>query len=288
MWDGNFREFTHTITFFANQDFPKDDYELIWVDYYDSNSEVKKMISQYSNFRLLTLNNLPSSLWHLGVCINEGVSNSHGDILVIPDGDIAVEEDFLSYVWKEHQRNNNLALYFQRFDEPKHTSCTKSRKNVEYLKQNCELKNANNYGGCLTLRKKTFELIKGYETHSVFAGPGMSHKETYTRLKNAGIDIRWAKEKKVYHPWHPNTLGSGFTEDLKKTIADLKWSRGIYPWINPARVNQSWIIHSRDVNLDYKADLFMCDKFLESMPNINAGLFKLMNEFFMSKKGDVK
>ena len=55
------------------------------------------------------------------------------------------------------------------------------------------------------LSKKNFELIDGYETHDVFAGPGMNGKETYIRLRNAGLNIRWSKEKNTYHPWHPNT-----------------------------------------------------------------------------------
>ena len=36
--------------------------------------------------------------WHLGKCLNAAILESKGDLIVIPDGDIVVEENFLEEV----------------------------------------------------------------------------------------------------------------------------------------------------------------------------------------------
>ena len=41
MWDGNFREYIHTIDYFGNQDLSPDEYEILWVDFYDSNDLIR-------------------------------------------------------------------------------------------------------------------------------------------------------------------------------------------------------------------------------------------------------
>jgi len=277
-WDADFRDNLHLIEYFANQDFDENEYEFIWVDYYHSNVRVKKEIDKFKNFKLIELENPKTKNWHLGKCINKGCDSSNGDVLVLCDGDIAVEEDFLSHIWNEHKDNKNLSLYFQRFEELEKLHNEKSSKDIKILKKNCILKSVNNNGGCLSIRKENFMYVGGYETHSVFEKQGMVNKELYIRLKNAGFDIRWEKDKYIYHPWHPNTLGSGRDSVEKKNINVFKWARAIYPWINPAQTEQSWVIYKRDYDLIYKADEANCNKYLENIPKINTDIFKKIHD----------
>ena len=60
---------------------------------------------------MIKLGNSKEKNWHLGKCINEGVRQSSGDILVIPDGDVIVEKDFLQHVQRECDQDN-LVTYF--------------------------------------------------------------------------------------------------------------------------------------------------------------------------------
>ena len=57
MVDGSFRENLFTIKYWARQNFAREEYELIWVEYYDKvNHELKQILSKYPNFRLINLN----------------------------------------------------------------------------------------------------------------------------------------------------------------------------------------------------------------------------------------
>lgn len=272
-WDADFREKAHTIDYFCQQDFPEDEFEFIWVDFLDSNNLVREKISKYPHATLLPLKNLQDTPWHMGKCINTGVKSSSGEVLVICDGDIVVERDFLSYVWQSHQYTEDLILYFRRYDELEEDRVNQGFTSLSYLQQKTKLMNPTNYGGCMSLKRKNFDIIKGYETHSVFSGPGCQGIETYTRLLNAGMAIKWAHGKKIYHPWHANS-GSPGHEDAKA----LKFAQLDYPWIIPyAGIKQSWIVHCRKLSQDFIADTVTCDKYLKQMPHIHTEYYRKLS-----------
>ncbi len=266
-WDASFREHLHTIDFFGRQNYEPSEYELIWVDYYASRDEVHSKINQYANARILALENPLDQKWHLGDCINAGVAASSGELLIIPDGDIAVEPDFIEFVSEAHQKFQDLVIYFRRYDEPAQMSSQDSRHSLTYLKNVARLTNPTNYGGCLTLRRTSFERINGYETHPAFAGPGCQGIETYTRLSNAGMAIQWAPDKKIFHPWHP--LSGDNLKDSQINAA-LASARAVHPWIIPyAGLEQSWITHNRSKHIQYRASSTQCDQYLSQMPSID-------------------
>ncbi|MDO8123118.1 MAG: glycosyltransferase family A protein [Candidatus Hermodarchaeota archaeon] len=230
-WDASFRESFHTVDFFRDQSFPQLEYEFIWVEYYsDVNPRLRQQMSLLENARIICLGG--EGEWHAGICLNEGIKQSRGKVIVTCDGDIAVEPDFLYTVWGSHNTIDNLVLYFRRLDEPENAHELPIRLN--HLEQVCQLRNPTNYGGCLTTRRKCIDYVHGYEEHLFFAGAGAISKELYTRLKNAGFPIMWHPIKKVYHPWHANTL------------------RGTYKL---KRDQQLWVIRCRDLSVDYLASI---------------------------------
>lgn len=263
-WDAAFRENMHTIKCIANQEYNNKiiDLEFLWVDFYSSNQWVKDEVAKHKNIRLITLDNTKDKKWHLGVCVNEGVRQSNGDILVILDGDIFLDSDFITYVHK-HCLGPDLVTYFRRFDEPEKASCDLSLHKIRYLEEKCVLTNPTNYAGCFALRKETFNIIKGYEEHIVFSGPGMNAMEAYIRFRNAGLSIRWAT-KKIYHPWHDSTGLSDVMLEERQQLHDLKAD---FPWINVySGVGQSWVTHRREMNLDVQACSKVADSYLKALP----------------------
>lgn len=206
MVDGSFRESFHSVDFFGNQTFAKDEYELLWVEYYDKiNPVLAEKISKYNNFRVITLKE--KGTYHSSYCFNAGISASRGELLVIPDADQAAESNFLEQVWKAHQANDKLAVYIYRHDEPQKRHIR--RIAIEHLRKACLLMNPKNYGGCLTVRKKWLSEINGYEEHPVFGtGDHANGLDVYTRLKNLGLCIMWHSKLKLYHPWHLRTRKS--------------------------------------------------------------------------------
>jgi len=147
MIDGGFRENTYGAKYFAEQYFPEDQYEVIWVEYYDRiNAEVTR------NPKVKTIALQKSDCYHSSLCFNRGIMEAQGEVVVIPDADQIVRPDFLAKVWEIHSQYENLVAYGYRYDEVR--SGTLKSFEFRELEDKCKLKNPLNYGGCLTVRKK--------------------------------------------------------------------------------------------------------------------------------------
>ncbi|WP_298287499.1 glycosyltransferase [uncultured Lutibacter sp.] len=279
-WDASFREKFHTVDTFGNQNYSKDKFEFLWCDFYEANAtDLIKKINTYNNFKIVNLNNAKTTNWHLGKTINMGIKNSKGDILVIPDGDIIVESDFLNNIEKKFNEinNDNTVIYFRRWDEPENKSCEKSYQ-LDYLRNNTQLFNPTNYGGCFAIKRKTFENIGFYEEHKIFSGPGANGLEQYLRFRNKGLAILW-DNKKIFHPYHSFT---GFSD---KRSSKLKEAEKQIPWLNSYNgLEQSWVIKSREILLDWKANDGSIDKYLRNIPSIDELILVKKNKISSFKK----
>ena len=220
MVDGSFRESFHSVDFFGKQTLPSDDYELLWVEYYDRVSPaLEQKVSQYPNFRIITLKR--DGLYHSSYCFNAGICAGRGELIVIPDADVVVEEHFLETVWQDHQANDKLVMYIHRYDEPEENHFNEVR--IEHLRNVCVLTNPSNYGGCLSVRKKWLLKINGYEQHPLFgSGDHANGMDVYTRLKNLGLQVKWHPGLKLYHPWHPFTLRFALAYKIQQAIIDYR------------------------------------------------------------------
>jgi len=216
MVDGSFRQKFHTIDFFARQSLPADDYEVLWVEYYDKlQAELSEKIRLYTNCRTITLNR--DDEYHSSFCFNAGIRESRGELLVIPDADVVVDERFLEMIWNDHCLNEKLVMYVYRWDEDANTASREPE--LHHLRTVCSLKNAANYGGCLTVRKKWLLDINGYEQHPIFgSGFHANGLDIYTRLKNLGLHVMWHPTLKMYHPWHPMTRTESKSYDLQQLV----------------------------------------------------------------------
>jgi len=211
-WDGGFRESFHTIDFFGEQDYPNDAYEVIWVEHGEVPDELSRKIDSYPSARVVRTKS--DGQWHAGRCINAGVQDSSGELIVVTDGDVAVRPDFLQRVVLAHRDREDQAIYFRRWDEPEeaHTG----NLSIDHLEEACELFNPTNYGGGTSFRRSLFDRVGGYEDHWIFGGPGAVNMEFYVRLRNSGAAIIWDPDIRLFHPWHPGTLPSTDTPQQKK------------------------------------------------------------------------
>lgn len=203
MVDGGFRESYHAIDFFCQQSLPAEDYELIWVEYYDTvNPALAAQIAKYPNARVITLNR--SGVYHSSYCFNAGIAASRAELILIPDADLVVEPDMLQAVWEMHQTDERLVMYLFRYEELE--AQRQAAITLEHLQDVCVMKSPSNFGACLTVRKKWLTAINGYEQHPVFGtGFHANGQDVNTRFKNLGLPIMWHPHIKLYHPWHPFT-----------------------------------------------------------------------------------
>jgi len=218
MVDGSFRERFHAVDFFGRQTF--EDFELLWVEYYDDvDPSLERKLASRHGFRSIALGR--SGIYHSSYCFNAGIRASAAGLLVIPDGDVAVESDFLERVWDEHVDNEKLVMYVHRHNEPREQHVPET--SLEHLRAVARVTNPENYGGCLTVRKKWLQAINGYEQHWVFGqGEHANGRDVYTRFKNLGLHIQWHPDLKLYHPWHTGTLAAASSYRLQQIVIDYR------------------------------------------------------------------
>jgi hypothetical protein len=222
MVDGSFRENFNIIDSLKSQTFPKEDFEVLWVEYY---SVVNNRLKGKDGIRIITLGNPSDKEYHSSYCFNEGIRQSKGEVLVIPDADVLVEPTFLETLWKEHQSCNQLAMYFHRLNEPKELHDDSKSYNLDYLKKLTRATTTSNFGGCITVRKKWLIEINGYEQHEIFgSGAHANGYDINTRLKNLGLHIMWHPKERLYHPWHPGTEADSQRYKLQHLIVEYKAS----------------------------------------------------------------
>lgn len=213
MIDGQFRENTFGAEYFSCQDFPKEEYEVIWVEFY---SRVPESVTANPSVKVITLNNPETVTYHSSYCFNAGIAAAKGELIVIPDADQIVKPDFLSTIYRLHEAYDRLVIYPYRYDEI--NQGVLKDYTFEELDRKCMLKNPLNYGGCLTVRKKWLLEINGYEQHKILSsGFHANGSDMYTRFKNLGLAVMWTHDTKLYHPWHPFTLAAAeqYTEQLE-------------------------------------------------------------------------
>lgn len=216
MVDGSFRERFHLLDFLADQTLPTDDYEVIWVEYYGAvKPALAAKVEACPNSRVITLDK--EGTYHSSYCFNAGIQAARGELILIPDADIAVERSFLETVLQEHLADEKLVMYLHRVDEPEPS--TQDAVELDHLRRTCRFRHPSNYGACLTVRKKWLLEINGYEQHPVF-GTGLHANglDVYTRFKNLGMHVMWHPKLPIYHPWHPMTKAWDVSYRLQKLV----------------------------------------------------------------------
>jgi len=224
MFDAGFRERFWTIDCLNNQTLSKRKYEVIWVEYYN---KVHKELSKKKHLKIIKLNRKTKE-YHEGIMLNEGIRKSKGDLLVIIDGDLIVEPDFLERIKKAHEVDDNLVLYVVRRNSPYIESL--DEKGWETLRTNYKLQFGN--CACLTTRKKHIIEVNGYDEHPVFGGLTAISGDIKVRLQNYGLNVQWNSDINIYHSHHKGALQRYEKQQLQEAVVDKRLkNKTIYPYI---------------------------------------------------------
>ncbi len=223
MVDGSFRERYDSIDFMAKQDFPAEDYELIWVEYFaqirpDLQRRIDAACSNGRNFQAVALDR--QGHYHSSYCFNHGIAQAKGELVVIPDADVIAEPGFLRSVWEDHQASDRLVTYYHRYNEPVE-KCGRG-VSLDHLREVCELTNPSNHGACIATRRHWLTEINGYEQSPIFAtGFHANDKDVYARLCSLGLMVKWNPSVKLFHPWHAMT--GELTPHYKPQLDVISW-----------------------------------------------------------------
>ena len=202
-YDASFREKFFQINSLIDQTLDKDKFEYIFVENFNEvNPKLGNKLEETSlNYKLITLNR--GSSYHLSKCLNAGVRNAGGDIVVSTDADTYYEPSVLKETLEAHKNNDDKVMYIYRYDEPRPPVIRGTGVTLKKCKSRCELKNKNNFGGFMSVKKENYIKAGGYEEHPIFSGYDCAGgADLCARFGNMGLDCYWKDGVKIYHPYH--------------------------------------------------------------------------------------
>lgn len=238
-WDCSYRNFFHLVDALVGQEFPKDEYELIYVEQRsrkhassvshaldlksleDRFEEVKDKI----NIKIFYLGHSEETPYHLGLCNNEGLRNAIGGIISVMDGDLLLPRNFLSRLSEFHEKNQSAVVNLHRktamfpIGIKSFGEWTKAVIDFEKCLNACPDKYlrlgkwVNNFGPLISARKKYWKIAEGYDASPIWASVfSKSGLDVNVRLEiAAGTTSRVLPGVFAVHPWHP--IGGGRLRD---------------------------------------------------------------------------
>jgi len=234
--DGSFRERFHAVDAFAQQTFPPEQFEIIWVEHYDRvDPALQQRAARYSNLRIITLGR--DDPYHSAYCRNAGVRESRGALIVYADGDVVPEPTALQALWDEHQKSDDLVVFLYRHDEPQ--AVHRDDWDLAHLQTHSKIGNTTNYGACMSVLKKWIVAINGWEQHPAFGSHINAHgTDMYIRFKNLGLAVKWHPHIRLYHPWHPLTDVGSYSYVVQSAFSTYRTKRLVtvaYDGLDPAQ-----------------------------------------------------
>ncbi len=264
--DWSCRESFHGLDYFANQNVPRDQYEIIWIEYYSRVSpqieQKMKECEQSTKPPVIDqwlIMEIPENIYyHKHLMYNLGIIAGKGDIIVICDSDVMVKPTLVETIIKEFDASENLSLdqsgivlhldevrsinrnYYPfnnpTFDEVMAEGCINwVNGKTKGLWDEKDPLHSRNYGACMAARKEDLIAIGGADEHINYLGHICGPYEMTFRLINAGKNEIWHQSEFLFHTWHPGTdgsknyLGPHDGRNLSTTALQARYQGQIFP-----------------------------------------------------------
>lgn len=263
--DWNCRESLHSLEYLSNQTVPREDYEIIWIEYYTRRFEgLDAKIAGYAEENrwppvdLWLIMDMPEKLYyHKHLMYNVGIVKSRGDIVVICDSDAMFTPRFVETVLETYAKTPDIVLHFDEvrnsnqefypFNFPPFEVLTgdgainwRDGKTTGLWDTEDPLHSLN-YGACMCARRSDLIAIGGADEHMDYLGHVCGPYELTFRLVNAGLKEVWHESEFLYHTWHPgsdgdfNYIGPSDGRHMSTTSLETRTSGRIPPLVeNPA------------------------------------------------------
>jgi hypothetical protein len=267
--DWRVRESFHSLHYLNRQTLPRDQYELIWLEFYRHKpaalvrllEENPRAIDQW-----LVAGYDDDHVYHKHRLYNLGLLLAQGRHVVICDSDAIFTPQFLEKVGAHFEQLpesvlhvdqvRNVSKEFYPFSFPSipevlgrgvrnwrgHTTAG--------LLPDADKFHACNYGACMAAPRQTLIDIGGADEHHGYLGYICGPYEMTFRLVNHGLEEHWLRDEFLYHTWHPNASGGNAEyhgpHDGAYVALHALESRALgrvlplveNPWITQARLGQ--------------------------------------------------
>jgi hypothetical protein len=220
--DWSVRESFHLLHYLSRQTAPRDDFEVIVVEYYSRESPaLRPHLSQVDTWAIL---GMPSTCYyHKHVMYNAGIVLARGDILVFCDSDAMARENFVQAIVEAFDSDPNIILHldqfrnmrrdfypfnFPSFDAVLGPGCINNRGGrTKGIADPEDPLHELNYGACMCARRLDLIAIGGADEHLDYLGHICGPYEMTFRLANFGRREMWHATEFLYHTWHPGQAG---------------------------------------------------------------------------------
>jgi hypothetical protein len=257
--DWSVRESFHLLHYLSLQDVPRDQFEVVIIEYYSRETElIRKFDAQVDAWVVLGMPD--DCYYHKHLMYNTGIALARGDICVICDSDAMVKENFIRTIAAEFDRDPNIVLHLDQFrnirrdlypfrypgfDEVLGVGCLNNvdGKTKGVLDTEDPI-HTRNYGACMCARRADLVAIGGADEHLDFLGHVCGPYDMTFRLVNYGRTEVWHQSEFMYHTWHPgqggvdNYLGPHDGRHVSSTSLAVLQSGRVMPLVENAAIRR--------------------------------------------------
>jgi len=236
--DWSCRESFHTLHYLNNQNIPRDQYEIIWIEFFDHKADtIQKRLDEDresgrppSVDQWLALGFSSDLCHHKHLMYNVGITLARGRIVTFCDSDAMLKPTFVqtiidSFDFDKNPDSNqsNIVLHcdevrnidkeyypfnYPSFEEVLGEGCINwDGEKTTGLNYHEDDLHHRNYGACMSALKEDLIAIGGADEHPDFLGHICGPYEMTFRLINAGKQEIWHPKEFLFHTWHPGTDG---------------------------------------------------------------------------------
>jgi hypothetical protein len=263
--DWSCRESFHILDYLKNQTVPRNQYEIIWIEYYDRKSpEIENKLRVFENSRSapvldqwVTMDVPNDVYYHKHLMYNAGLALSSGKIFVVCDSDAIVKSTFVESILRCFEQDANIVLHLDEVRNNDKRFYPFNYPSIQEVIGNgainwrgdktigiCDTEDflhTRNYGACFAALRDNLILIGGADEHVDYLGHICGPYEMTFRLVNSGKKEIWHPSEFLYHVWHPgqagdnNYLGPHDGRHMSTTALGARRTGRILPLVeNPA------------------------------------------------------
>mgnify|MGYP001605656260 FL=1 len=225
------RESFHSLDYLSDQTIPREQYEIIWIEYYNRRSpEIEAALKKCEKLgkppvvdKWIVMGMPDTIYYHKHLMYNLGIVVSKGGIITFCDSDAIFSPTFIESIIKAFEEDRNIVLHI---DEVRNVAkkfypfCYPDIKDL--LDETCsnwkngkttglwdeeDLLHSRNYGACMAARRNDLIEIGGADEHADYLGHVCGPYDMTFRLRNFGWKEIWHQKEFLYHTWHPGESG---------------------------------------------------------------------------------
>lgn len=220
--DWSVRESFHLLHYLGRQTVDRDQFEVVFIEYYSREAEPLKQFAELVDTWLL-LEMPEDCIYHKHLMYNCGIVFCHGEIVTICDSDAMVRDSFIQTIIHEFEKNDRIVLHLDQFRNSRKDFYPFNYPSFEdVLGEGCinniggktkgildtvDPLHSRNYGACMCAKRADLIAIGGADEHLDYLGHICGPYEMTFRLVNYGLDGIWHEGEYLYHTWHPGQAG---------------------------------------------------------------------------------